>query len=99
MFCVYLSRSVYSMPEFFGQQHVNLNGDQGIFLAVDIFDLNIQFRPIKCRFINADGIFQPDLVQQIPHDFLCVIPLFRRALVFFTVIRIPLRKAERAILS
>ena len=58
------------------QQHINLNGNKSVFLAVNILILNIQLRTIESSFVNADGVIQTEMVEDVAHNTLCFFPLF-----------------------
>ena len=82
------------------QQHINLNGNQSIFLAEYILVLNIQLRAVEGSFINADLILQAQVIQNVAHDTLCFFPLLRCTLVLVArICRIPLGEPEGAVVQ
>ena len=86
--------------EFLCQQHVDLDGNQRIFLAVDIPVLDIQFRPVECRLVDTDFVVYAQVVQNIAHHPLGFLPLLRRSFVLVIRIgRIPLGEAEGALIQ
>ena len=72
------------------QEHIQLDGDHGVFLAVDIFRLDVQLRTVEGSFAFFLGIFETDFIQDIAHQILHAVPGFGVAQVVVGVIRIPL---------
>ncbi len=69
--------------ELLGQQLVDLDGDEGIFLAKDILVLDIQLGAVEGGFIDADGVLDAKVIEDSFHDALGLIPLLRSTLVLF----------------
>ena len=42
--------------EALGQQHVDLDGDEGVLLAVDILILDIELRAVECSLVDANRV-------------------------------------------
>ena len=86
--------------EALGQQHIDLNGDKGVLLAVHILILNIQLRAVERGLVDAHGVVHVQVLQDALHDGLCVIPLLRRTLVLVVGVGgIPLGEAERTLIQ
>ena len=82
------------------QQHIDLNGDQGVFLAEYVLVLNIQLRTVESRLVDADLILQAQVIQNVAHDTLCFFPLLRCTLVLVArICRIPLGEPECAVVQ
>lgn len=47
-----------SHAEFLSQQHIDLDGDQGVFLTEYVLDLNIQFWSVESSFVNTNFVVQ-----------------------------------------
>ena len=74
------------------KEHIDLYGNQGIFLSVDVFNLNVEFRSVESRLAYSFGIIKPDMVQNPLHLAFRISPCFGVVNVFFLVDRIPLGK-------
>ena len=86
--------------EALGQQHIDLDGDKGIFLAVDVLVLDIQLRAVERGLVDADGVVHVQILQDALHRGLGMIPLLRRALIFVVGVGgIPLGEAERTLIQ
>jgi len=85
--------------ELLGQQLVDLDGDEGIFLAKDILVLDIQLGAVEGGFIDADGVLDAKVIEDFSHDALGLIPLLRSTDVLFGIVGIPLGEAEGAVLQ
>ena len=80
--------------ELLGQKHIDLDGDEGVLLAVDVFDLDIEFRAVESRLINANAVGQADVVKDFLHGGLGDLPLLGGAFVLVAgVFGIPLGEA------
>ena len=42
--------------EALSQQHVDLDGDEGVLLAVDILILDIELRAVECSLVDANRV-------------------------------------------
>ena len=84
--------------EFGREQHIDLNRNDGVFFAEYVFALNIQLGPVEGGLVDPDPVVDAVFIQQLLHDALRLIPLFGRALIFVQPRRIPLGKAEGAVL-
>ena len=80
--------------ELLGQQLVDLDGDEGIFLAKDILVLDIQLGAVEGGFIDADGVLDAKVIEDFSHDALGLIPLLRSTDVLFGIVGIPLEKRK-----
>ena len=86
--------------EALGEQHVDLDGDEGVFLAVDVLILDVELRAVECSLVDADGVVDVEVLEDALHHALGVIPLLLRALVLVVRVRgIPLGEAERALVK
>ena len=81
-----------------GQQHVDLNRDQRVLLAVDVFVLDVQLGAVKGGLVDAHSVLHAQVVQNLRHGCLRNLPLLGRPLVFVVRVgRVPLREAEGAL--
>jgi len=71
------------------QLEVDLDRDQGVFLAEYIADLDIQFRTVERRFAESVRVVQPHVVEDVFHGLLDRIPLLLGTDIFFAVLGIP----------
>ena len=85
--------------ELFGQEHVDLNGDDGVLFAEDVLVLDVQLGAVEGGLVDADGVFYLEIVQNFAHDALGLVPLLRRADIFLLVVGVPLGEAEGAVLQ
>ena len=86
--------------EALSQQHIDLNGDKGVLLAVHILILNVQLRAVERGLVDAHGVLHVQILQDTLHSGLGVIPLLLRALVLVVGVGgIPLGEAERALIQ
>ena len=84
--------------ELLSQQHVDLDGDDGVFLAEDVFVLDVQLGAVEGGLVDTDGVVQAEIVQDLTHDALGVLPLLGSTLVLDAGSRgIPLGEAEGAV--
>ena len=82
------------------QQHIDLDGDDGVLLAKDVLVLNVQLGAVEGGFVNADGVLHVQIVQNLLHDGLRGLPLLGGAFVLVLGVGgIPLAKAEGAVLQ
>ena len=51
--------------EALGQEHIDLDGDQGILLAEHILILNIQLGAVEGGFIDADLVLHIQVIQNL----------------------------------
>ena len=86
--------------ELLSQQHIDLDRDQRILLAVDVLILDIQLRAVECGLVDADRVIDVEIFQDTCHRALRMIPLLRGALILIVGVRgIPLGEAERALVE
>ena len=85
--------------ELLGKQHIDLDGDDGVLFAEDVLALNIQLRPVEGSLVDADLVIKTDVIKDLLHDRLCLIPLLGRSLILIGTGGIPLREAEGAVLT
>lgn len=88
-----------SHAEFLSQQHIDLDGDQGVFLTEYILDLDIQFWSVESSFVNTNFVVQTQMIQNLLHCILCFFPLLCSTFVFIGSVWIPLAEAVAYILS
>ena len=82
-------------PELLGQQHVNLNGNQRVLFAVDVFVLDVQLGAVKGGLVHPYLVLHPQIVQNLAHDPLGFLPLLRGALILVVGVGgVPLGEAE-----
>ena len=87
-------------PEALGQQHIDLDGDQRILLAVHVLILDIQLGAIEGGLVDADGVVNVQILQNLLHGALGVIPLLRRTLVLVVGVGgIPLGEPEGTLIQ
>ena len=79
--------------ELLGEELVNLNGNQGVLLAVDVLYLNIKLGPVERRLTYADFVGDFEVVEDFCHNSLRLVPLLRSTDILLAVIGIPLREA------
>ena len=96
-----LSVRVYVFhTELLGEQHIDLDGNDGILFTKHVLILNIQLGTVESGLVHADGILHAQIVQNLLHHVLSLIPLLGRALILILgVLGIPLGEAEGAILQ
>ena len=81
--------------ELLGQEHVDLDGDEGILLAVDVAVLDVQLGAVEGGLVDADGVVHVQVVQDLTHHALGLIPLFGGAFVLVVGVGgVPLGEAE-----
>ena len=86
--------------EFFCQQHINLNSNDGIFFAEYVVELDIQLRTVESSLVKANLIFNTEVIKDFLHSSLCMIPLLSGAFIFVVrICRIPLAEAEGAFIQ
>ena len=86
--------------EALGQQHIDLDGDQRILLAVDVLVLNVQLGTVERGLIDAHAVVHVQILQDALHDALGVIPLLCRALVLVVGVGgVPLGEAEGTLIQ
>ena len=71
------------------KKSIPLNCDHGIFFSIYIFGVNVYFWSIERSLSNIFGKWNVQFVQNISDIFLCLIPNFRLADIFFRIFRIP----------
>ena len=76
--------------EFLCEHLVYLNGDERIFLAVNVLYLNIELRPVERRLAYTCLIGDFQVVEYLFHNSLRFIPLLGSTYIFIAVIGIPL---------
>ena len=82
------------------QQHIDLDGDQRILLAVHIVVLDIQLGAVESGLVNADLILHIQIIQNLAHDALGLLPLLSRTLILVVGVGgIPLGEAEGALIQ
>ncbi len=72
------------------KRKVDLNGYNGIFLAIYIFILDIQLRTIKSRFTLSLFVLYAQFIKYHTHLVLHVFPLNRISYIFSFIVGIPL---------
>ena len=86
--------------EALSQQHIYLNSYQRVLFAVNVLVLNVEFRAVECRFIDAYIVVNAEVVEYLLHSRLRFFPLFLSALILVVRVRgIPLRESECAVLK
>ena len=86
--------------ELLSQQHIDLDGNQSVFLAVYVAVLDVQLGAVEGRLVDTDGVFQTQVVQNLGHGVLGCFPLLCSALVLVLgVCGIPLGEAEGTVLQ
>ena len=81
--------------ELLGQEHVDLDGDQGVLLAEDVLVLDVQLGAVEGGLVDADGVVHAQIVQDLAHDPLGLLPLLGGTLVLVVGVGgIPLGEAE-----
>ena len=85
--------------ELLGEELIDLNRDDGVLLAKDVFVLDIELGAVEGGLVDADGILDAEIVEDFAHDALRLFPLFRRADVFFRVVGVPLGETEGAVVE
>ena len=84
--------------EALSEEHVDLDGDQGILLAVHVPILDVQLGSVEGGLVDADLVLHAQMVQDAAHGGLGGVPLLRRALVLVLGVGgIPLGEAEGAL--
>ena len=76
--------------ELLGKKHIDLYRDDRILLAEHVLALNIELRSVERRLVNADLVVKSDIVEDLLHRRLSLVPLLGSALVLCAVVRIPL---------
>ena len=72
-----------------GKQRIPLNRDHRVFLAVNIFRINIHLRTVECSLAHILHKRKIQFRQNIADMSLCFIPDFRFTDVFLRIFRIP----------
>jgi len=86
--------------ELLGEQEVDLNGDERVLLAEHVLVLDVELRAVERGLVDADRVLDAEIVEDLAHERLRLVPLLGRALVLVLgVRRIPLGEAERAVLE
>ena len=81
-----------------GVEHIHLDSDHRIFLAVNILGLNIQLGTIECCLTLLLVVVDTEMIQHAAHQILYLIPLFCRSEIILCMIRIPQGQAVAHIL-
>ena len=77
--------------ESLGEQHVYLDGDESVLLTVDVTILNVKLRSVESSLSYAYLIVKTDMVENLFHCCLSLVPLLSRTLVLIIRIsRVPL---------
>ena len=53
------------MVEALGRQDVELDGDEGVFLAADVLILDVELRAIECGLVDADGVVDAEVLERM----------------------------------
>ena len=49
------------------RREVQLYGDKRVFFAVNVFNLNVEFRSVERRFVVRFDVIEPDIVENFFH--------------------------------
>ncbi len=83
-----------------GQQHIDLDGDQGVLLAEHVLVLDIQLGTVEGGLVDADVVLHAQIVQDLTHNALGLLPLLGAALVLVVGVGgIPLGETEGALIQ
>ena len=85
--------------ELGGQQHIDLDRNDGIFLTEYVLALDVQLGTVESGLVDANLVIQAQIVQNLLHDALRLFPLLGSTLVLIGTLRIPLGEAEGAVLQ
>ena len=53
------------------EQHIDLDGNEGILFAKYVPILNVEFRTVECSFVNTNGVLDAEFIEDVAHDALC----------------------------
>ena len=72
------------------QEHIQLDRDHRIFLAVNVLGLNVKLGTVEGRFAGRFRIVQSDLIEDLAHSTFDLVPLLGRAQILVGILGIPL---------
>ena len=78
--------------ETLGKREVELNGEQSVFLAVDVFALYVEFRSVERRFAPFFGVVELHIVKNLLHFIFGFFPILGGADVLVRIFGVPTRE-------